>query len=436
MGAARSGMAVAGLLSKKGARVFISDSGKPENVAMELIQLEKSEIGYEFNGHSDRATDADMAVLSPGIPVSSDIVQNFYRNNIPVYSEIEVAFWYNQSSLIAVTGSNGKTTTVSLIGEMLKKQNPDALIAGNIGQAFSEYVLKTQKEQWSVVELSSFQLETIDKFKADITVILNFAPNHLDRYNSYDDYLKAKWRITKNLTEKELLIYNADDEKLLSWVKKLHIPVLGFSTQSINETGAGLREDTIYLFGNKFIGTAELALKGIHNYMNVMAAVLAASKSGITNEHIIEVLKDFRGVEHRLEEVAVINGVTYINDSKATTVESLMMALRSFNQPVVLIAGGKDKGSDFGRLNALVKEHVKAVVLIGSAAAKIRANWDNLKPVYVAETMQHAVNKAADLADRNEIVLLSPACASFDMFSNYEQRGQIFKQHVMELKGL
>lgn len=434
LGAARSGLAAAKMLSKSGARVFISDCGLPKDLKDRMQSLDLHNVLFETGMHSEKAYNADFAVLSPGIAVSSDIVQKLYKKQIPVYSEVEAAFWFNKSSMIAVTGSNGKTTTVTLIGEMLRKMNPQSIVAGNIGQAFSEFVLESKKGQWSVVELSSFQLETIDSFKPDVAVILNFAPNHLDRYDSYEDYLKAKWRITKNLTEKEVLIYNADDENLKSRIRNSNSPAIGFSTKSINETGAGYFQDAIYLYGEKFISITEIALKGLHNYMNIMAAILAAQKAGVDLQDMRDVLKEFKGVEHRLEKVTVIDGKTFINDSKATTVESLMYALQSFDMPIVLIAGGKDKGSDFSRLNKLIHKNVKALVLIGTAAEKMKKNWQEIKPVHMAATLKEAVEKASALAEKNEVVLLSPACASFDMFANYEDRGAKFKHFVHELE--
>lgn len=432
LGAARSGISAAKMLVERKAKVFVSDNGIPEPENIKI--MERLNIKYESGGHTERAYQADMAVLSPGIPVVSSTVNDFYSKNIPVYSEIEAAYWFNYSPLIAVTGSNGKTTTTTLIGEMLRKEDPAAIVAGNIGQPFSEFVNHSGKNHWAVVELSSFQLETIDTFKPDIAVVLNFAPNHLDRYNSYEDYLKAKWRITKNLVEEDMFIYNRDDEKLNAWSDKLDISKQSFSISSINEYGAGFDGNSIFLFGKKLIDTAEIALKGVHNYMNVMAAVLAANHTGISLDNICSVLKEFKGVEHRLEQVAEINSILFVNDSKATTVESLMYALQSFERPVILIAGGKDKGSDFSRLNHLIKKHVKLLILIGTAAKDMKNQWQNIKPVLLADTMQNAVEQAFRSAEKNDVVLLSPACASFDMFDNFEDRGNQFKKCVSDLK--
>ncbi|NOG46382.1 MAG: UDP-N-acetylmuramoyl-L-alanine--D-glutamate ligase [Calditrichaeota bacterium] len=431
LGAARSGIAAARMLMKHGASVFVSDSASPEKRALDIEQLNKDEIEFELGQHSHRVYEADCAVLSPGIPVVSGVVQAFYKKNIPVYAEVEAAWWLNKSPVIGVTGSNGKTTTTSLIGEMLRQKDSGAIVAGNIGQPFSEYVDNSNKERWAVIELSSFQLETVSNFAPKIAVVLNFAPNHLDRYPSYEAYLEAKWRITQNMDEDDLLVYNADDEKLSQWASKIQSPKLSFAVGRENAEGAAYRNNAIYLFGKKLIDEDEIVLQGIHNYMNVMAAALAANKAGIGNEQICAVLKTFSGIEHRLEKVAEIDNVLYVNDSKATTVESLYFALQSFKTPIVLIAGGKDKGSDFSKLNKLIAENVKELVLIGTAADKMAYAWQGIKPANKEKSMKDAVQRAAQIAEEGDVVLLSPACASFDMFSDYEERGRQFKETVL-----
>lgn len=434
LGAARSGIAAAIMLAKKGAQVFVSDAGDPSKLTEKLNKLAAHNIEYEAGQHSEKIYDADMIVLSPGIAVASDIVQSCIKKAIKVYSEIEAASWFNNSPVIAVTGSNGKTTTTTLIGEMLHQNDKDAIVAGNIGQAFSEFVENSAKDRWAVVELSSFQLETIDSFKPDVAVVLNFAPNHLDRYASYDDYLKAKWRITKNLNADDLLVYNADDQKLSDWAANLDVKKLSFKVGTENPDGAAYHNDAIWLFSEKILDTDKIILSGIHNYMNIMAACLAVYKTGVSYEVMRNVLQQFKGVEHRLELVRVVNGVRYINDSKATTVESLFYALQSYKDPIVLIAGGKDKGSDFTRLNDLIITNVKHLVLIGVAADKMEKAWHNLKPLSKAGSLQEAVLTAQKTADENDVVLLSPACASFDMFSDYEDRGRQFKNIVNALE--
>jgi UDP-N-acetylmuramoylalanine--D-glutamate ligase len=430
LGAARSGIAVAKLLHKAGASVFVSDSASADNKTSEASELKQAGIKFEFEQHSPIAHEAELVVLSPGISMQSELVQSFIKRNVPVLSEIEIAYWFCESPIIAVTGSNGKTTTTTLIGEMLKKKYPQAIVAGNIGTAFSEYVEDSSPENWAVIEVSSFQLETIDTFHPKQAVVLNFAPNHLNRYDGYEDYLKAKWRITKNLLEEDILIYNAADRKLSEWANLIECKLQGFNIKGVENHAAYYSDDTIFINDEKLAGTEEIKIRGKHNYMNVMAASLAALNAGVSREQICEVLKSFEGVEHRLEFVAIKNGITYVNDSKATTVESLGYALQSFNEPIILITGGQDKGSDFTQLNDLICENVKAIVLIGTSAEKMINAWRSLVPIYKEDSLMDAVNKATDLAEEKNTVLLSPACASFDMFKDYEDRGRQFKQLV------
>lgn len=433
LGAARSGVAVARLLHKAGARVFVSDQASIESKAQEAAELHQAGIDFEFGGHSAKIYDAQMVVLSPGIPVRSQVVRPFLEKNIPVLSEVEIAFWFCKAPIIGVTGSNGKTTTTTLIGDMLRKKYSDAIVAGNIGQAFSEFAELSNERSWAVVELSSFQLETIDTFHPRQAVVLNFAPNHLNRYDSYEDYLKAKWRITKNISAQDHLIYNAADPLLADWTGKIDCKKQGFHIDGDQSHAAFCFNDALFVNHEKFIETKEIILRGKHNYMNAMAAILAASNAGVNHSHIKEVLRTFRGVEHRLEEVAVKNGITYINDSKATTVESLSYALQSFENPVILIAGGQDKGSDFSTVNKMISAHVKNIILIGSAASKMEQAWQGLKPIYREASLQDAVIRARSLAREKDMVLLSPACASFDMFNDYEDRGRQFKKIVESL---
>ncbi len=428
LGAARSGIAAARLLKERGALVFVSDMAAAEEKAAEKKNLEQAGIEYEFGQHSGRVFQSDAIILSPGIPYASNVVQSAARRNIAVYSEIEAAYWFNRSPLIGVTGSNGKTTTTSLIGEMLRRQDPEAIVAGNIGSAFSDHVGQSAPGRWAVVELSSFQLETIDRFRPDVAVVLNFSPNHLNRYHSYEAYQQAKWRITLNQTEEDLIVHNADDVLLGPRVERHVARKAGFSLKV--ETDAFYRDNALYLRGTKLIDTADMALSGGHNYMNALAAALAADAAGVSREDIAAVLRTFAGLEHRLEKVRELDGVLYVNDSKATTLESLSWALQSFDRPVILIAGGQDKGSTFTRINPLIRDHVKALVLIGMAAEKMAASWQELAPVTRAGSLEDAVTAARDLAQKGDVVLLSPACASFDMFRDYEQRGKLFKKIV------
>jgi UDP-N-acetylmuramoylalanine--D-glutamate ligase len=432
-GAARSGIAAAKLLKTMGASVFISDSAPEDHKQSELETLRKLDIRYEFGGHSDKVYTADLAVLSPGIPKTIAVIQKMNTLNIPVYSELEVAFWYCKSPVIAITGSNGKTTTTTLLGEMLRVQMPNAIVAGNIGDAFSEYVLDSNQSEWAAVEVSSFQLETTDTFHPQIVVLLNLAPNHLDWYKSYDDYIDAKMLILRNLEPEDHLIYNGDDPILTKRVETCPAQKIAFAVGS-NSAQAVLRENGIFLHNEFLINTPDIRLNGVHNYKNAMAAALAAHQAGIERDAICTVLSTFRGVEHRLEYVATIKGVNFINDSKATTIESLGVALTSFQSPIILIAGGKDKGSDYSKLNHLVAKNVQHAILIGSAKEKIASSWHDLIPVHKVDTLEMAIEQAFTLAQSGENVLLSPACSSFDMFSDYEDRGRKFKNSVLELK--
>jgi UDP-N-acetylmuramoylalanine--D-glutamate ligase len=434
LGAARSGLAAAKLLSKYRARVFVSDRAEKENKTEEIKILEGLGIPFEFGIHSDQIYNADFIVLSPGISPSTPLVQGIRKKGIPIFSELEIASWFYSRPIIGITGSNGKTTTTTLAGHMLRQQFPEAIIAGNIGTPFSGEVCNHEAAACAVVEISSFQLETIESFHPSVAVILNLAPNHLDWYKSYEEYVTAKMRILMNLTQKDTVIYNGDDTLLSAKVQTSPARKLRFSAHD-QQADAYLKDDSLYISHSRLLPLSDIKLPGMHNYMNAMAAGLAAKCIGGSEEQIIRVLVTFRGVEHRLEFVATINGITFINDSKATTTESLAVALASFNSPVILIAGGKDKGSDFSRLNTLLKKTVRQVILIGAAREKMTASWQGLIPLSTADNLAEAVTSAYHLARTGDTVLLSPACASFDMFKDFEDRGKQFKQEVHKLKG-
>ena len=430
LGAARSGIAAAELLSKQNAKVFVSDNANNESKVEEQKILKGLGIPFEFGNHSDKIFESDFIVLSPGIPVASSVVQKIISKSIPVFSEIEIASWYCRSPFIAITGSNGKTTTTTLVGEMLKLEQPNRIQAGNIGDPFAAQVLNSTKDNWGVIEVSSFQLETIAEFHPKVAVILNLAPNHLDRYDgNYEKYVTAKLRILNNLTRDEFIIFNLDDGLLFDKVKQFESKKISFSVNN-KSANAYLNKSDIIIENEVLINTKEIKLNGIHNYMNIMAAALASHIAGISNESIVKVLKEFAGVEHRLEFVRELNSIRYVNDSKATTVESLAVALQSFDNPIVLIAGGKDKGSDFSKLNNLIEKFTREVILIGTAKEKISKSWASIKPVHFADTLKNAVQLATKVAHEKDTVLLSPACASYDMFNDYEDRGRQFKTIV------
>ena len=432
LGAARSGLAAAELALSLGARVFVSDNAMEKDKRKQINILKGLGIPFEFGGHSNRIYSADFVVLSPGIPQNSDIVQSIQQKGIPVLSEIEFAFRFCKSPVIAVTGSNGKTTTTTLIGEMLKKQMPEAIMAGNIGSPFSLYVLNSKSDSWAAVEVSSFQLETIEKFHPRIAIILNLSPNHLDWYETYDEYVTAKLRIIMNLDPDDFIIYDGDDPGLADLIRQSPAHKLKFSART-ERSEAFIRDDKILFFNREFIATDEIVLKGLHNYKNIMAAGLACLQAGISYENIKDVLRKFAGVEHRLEHVVSINDIHFINDSKATTLESLAVALKSFKTPILLIAGGKDKGVDYSTVNSILENNVRQVFLIGTAREKIAQAWEKVVPVSKYDSLEAAVKSAFDIADQDENILLSPACSSFDMFKDFEDRGKKFKEIVKKL---
>jgi UDP-N-acetylmuramoylalanine--D-glutamate ligase len=433
LGAARSGIAAAELLAKLDAKVFVSDSASKDNKIDEIDLLEGLGILFEFGQHSEKVFESDFVVLSPGIPVASSIVQNILKKNIAVLSEIEIAAWFCKSPMIAVTGSNGKTTTTTLIGEMLITEQPERILAGNIGDPFAAQVIESTKDSWAVIEVSSFQLETINEFHPKVAAILNLAPNHLDRYDGrYEKYVDAKLKILKNINSSDYVIYNLDDDLLSEKIRENKSQKISFSAKN-KKANAYLNDSDLVINNEVLININEIKINGIHNYMNIMAAALAAQIAGISNDSIRKVLREFAGVEHRLEFVRELKGIQYVNDSKATTVESLAVALQSFNYPIVLIAGGKDKGSDFSKLNNLIEKFTREVILIGAAKEKISKSWVSLRHVHFADTLEDAVQLATKIAKEKDTVLLSPACASFDMFSDYEERGRQFKNIVNSL---
>lgn len=441
-GAARSGVAVAKLLKDKGAIPFVTDAGsiKPEFAA----QLSAESIEFEQNQHSGKALNGDFLVLSPGVPTSSTIAQHYLKAEKGVYSEIEAASWFNQSPVVAVTGSNGKTTVANWLAHTWKVASKKHVLAGNIGTAFSDYIDETAKNVDVLLEVSSFQLDHIDQFKPDVSIILNITADHLDRYqNDFKLYAKSKLRITENQDDSNWFIYNGDDPVLSDHAnelsKKENSPhLLAFSSDREMPNGAFIRDGNLILkINNKeeqLMQIGEIGLSGKHNLQNGMATALAARASEIKNEFIRESLKTFEGVAHRLEHVRTLKGVRYVNDSKATNINAVWYALDSFNMPIVLILGGRDKGNDWTILEHQVREKVHSIVAIGEAKEAIKNQLGGVAPNYFeADTMKQAVKLARKKAKRGEVVLLSPACSSFDMFENYEHRGNEFKQAVLDL---
>jgi UDP-N-acetylmuramoylalanine--D-glutamate ligase len=442
IGAARSGLAAARMLKKQGADVYVSDASEiREEVKSEL---DSDHIEYEENRHTSRARHVEMAVVSPGVPDKASIIKYYQREGIPIYSEIEAASWFNKSPIIAVTGSNGKTTVTSWMAHVWKTAGKSFLLAGNIGRAFSDVIDDTQPGTMAILEVSSFQLDHIYSFRPEISVILNITPDHLDRYdNSFNKYADSKIRILENQQADDIFIYNRDDPLLSDKIRsvknrEIHPRLLSFSIENEVEEGAFIRNNQIIIKINDaeeiLMNTSEVGLPGRHNLHNGLATALAARISEIKSESIRESLRTFEGVEHRLELVRILDGVKYINDSKATNINAVWFALDSFNMPIVLILGGRDKGNDYNELISQIREKVHTVIAIGEAREAIKNQIGEVVPNFEeADTLEDAVKIGYTKAKRGEIVLLSPACSSFDMFEDYEHRGRVFKTAVLNL---
>ncbi|MEM6783510.1 MAG: UDP-N-acetylmuramoyl-L-alanine--D-glutamate ligase [Bacteroidota bacterium] len=470
VGAARSGLAAAKLFAAKGADVFLTEQGVlPGAVAADLTARG---IAYEDDGHTARALNAEVVVVSPGVPTEAPLIQEALKQDLPVYSEVEAASWFANGPIAAITGTNGKTTTTSLLGHIVQQsiaQNDAApsgrrvAIAGNIGRAFADAALEADgAETTYVLEVSSFQLDHVATFRPKAAVLLNVTPDHLNRYqHSYERYVAAKLRLFESQQPGDWLIYNHDDalvrDHALRIARDKGMTPYAFSIDSEVERGAFVRDDQIVLrlpdttasasaqptdstaspsslTDYVLMDTRDLALRGRHNLYNSLAAAITARAIEIRSDVIRESLMSFEGVPHRLETVRSVGGVRFVNDSKATNVNAVWYALESFSEPIVLIAGGRDKGNDYEPIKALVKERVKAVIGLGESGDKVLLELGDLADTSArAYTMEEAVQYARLLADPSDVVLLSPACASFDMYANYEERGDDFKRLVHSL---
>jgi len=438
LGGGESGVGSAILGRKEGFDVFLSDFGPIKEKYQSV--LDHHEIPREEKRHTkELILNADLIIKSPGIPEKAEIMKMIRSKNIPVVSEIEFAGRYTRAKKICITGSNGKTTTTLLTWHLLKKAGLNAGLAGNVGKSFAWQVAEEHFDYY-VIELSSFQLDDMYDFKADLAILMNITPDHLDRYDyRMENYVDSKFRIIRNQTENDFFIYCADDPIIMEELKKRK-PVsrcLPFSLSPLSGDGAGIKENRliINLNQNQFsMSILDLALQGKHNAYNSMAAGISGMVLEIRNDRIRESLTDFQGVEHRLERFLKVHGIEFINDSKATNINSTWYALESMNHQVVWIAGGIDKGNDYSMLMELVREKVKAIVCLGIDNSKIHKAFDGIvRNIVDTTSMAEAVKSAYYLARNGDIVLLSPACASFDLFENYEDRGRQFKQEVRNL---
>ena len=438
LGAGESGVGAAILAKSKGFDVFVSDKGQITSSYAKI--LNDYNISFEEGKHSEeRILIAQEVVKSPGIPDSAPLIKKLVSLDIPVISEIEFAGRYSEAKMICITGSNGKTTTTMLIYHMLKKAGINVGLAGNVGHSLARQVAENDFTHY-VVELSSFQLDGMQRFKADIGILMNITPDHLDRYDyKMENYINSKFKILQNQTKNDAFIFCQDDEIITKELKQISIQVqkYPFSIYECLPKGASLKNDDLIIKNeniNLNMKQKELSLKGKHNTYNSMAAGIAGSILGIRNEVIRESLSDFKGVEHRLEKLAHIRGVDFINDSKATNINSTWYALESMDDETVWIVGGVDKGNDYSELMDLVKEKVKAIVCLGVDNSKIHEAFDGvINTIVDTDSMQDAVKIAVELANEEATVLLSPACASFDLFKSYEDRGEQFKDEVKKL---
>jgi len=437
VGMARTGIATAKFLKAKDSLVTTTEV-KPEEEMREAAQeLKGMDLSTEWGSHQTATfLKQDLIVVSPGVDLSMDPIQEAIRHGVRVISEIELAYHFIHAPILAITGTNGKTTTTLLLGEMLKEDGRRVGVGGNVGEPLVLFADGGDRWEVLVVEISSFQLEAIENFRPRISVLLNITEDHLDRYSSYNDYIQAKVRIFANQNSGDLVVLNKDDPIVMQSGEKAKAKKILFSMHERLEEGAFSNGKTISL---RFEGKGEeyslhkTPLKGVHNVENMMAALTAARIFGCSKKAVQNVLDRFKGLEHRLEFVREIGGVRFYNDSKGTNVGSVVKSLQSFSEPVVLIAGGKDKNGDLSPLKGLVQKQVKRLVLLGEAKGRMNHELGGLTDTVMAETMEEAVSLARQKARRGEVVLLSPACSSFDMFKDYKERGKVFKEAVLKI---
>jgi UDP-N-acetylmuramoylalanine--D-glutamate ligase len=442
VGLGKSGLAAALFLRRRGAQITVSDVRSAEALAKDIPGLLDEGIMVEAGGHGLLTfRRQDLIVVSPGVPLNTPELAQVRSFGLPVIGELELAARFLKGRIVAITGSNGKTTTTALLGEILKDAGIPTLVGGNIGVPVVGLIDESTDETWSVLEVSSFQLESTDQFHPSIAVILNITPDHLDRHGSFENYAQAKERIFAAQNEHDFVVLNADNARAAEASSRSAARVYWFSVEHPVKQGAWLAQGSVVYrpaqgaAAEKVMPLSGIPLKGAHNVENVLAAVVAARLAGAPAHAIRRAIESFQAVEHRLEFVATVNGVEFYNDSKATNVDATAKAIAAFQSGIHLILGGKDKGSDYTQLTQLLRARVRAVYTIGSAAAKIESELRGVVSIHSCETLDNAVNAAAAAARPGEVVLLAPACSSFDQFENYEHRGRIFKELVGERRG-
>ncbi|MEQ8712170.1 MAG: UDP-N-acetylmuramoyl-L-alanine--D-glutamate ligase [Cyclobacteriaceae bacterium] len=440
LGAGESGVGAALLAKARGYDYLLSDAGK---IALRFQkEIRENQLNHEQEGHSeDEVLSADLIVKSPGIPDKAPLIRKAVEKGIPVISEIEFAYRHIDKSkrIIAITGTNGKTTTTLLTHHLCKACGYNAALGGNIGHSFARLAVDDNHDYY-VLEVSSFQLDGIDSFKPDIAILLNITPDHLDRYDyQFEKYVSSKFRIIRNMGKEEVFIYFSDNQPVVQELNRRNVEASLFAISLLNpiQKGGYLEQDhLVFKFeqDTKKIPTSEVTLIGKHNMINTIASVLSLMQIGAPLQRIVKGLKSFVNAPHRLEEVAEISGVRYVNDSKATNTDAVFYALDGIEQPIIWIAGGVDKGNDYSSLDKLVKRKVKALVCMGKDNSKLMDHYGERVPAVSTASLKKAIKEATALAEKGDLVLLSPACASFDLFKNYEDRGDQFREEVLALR--
>ncbi len=438
IGMARSGMAVARLALRRGGKPYVSDSALESKVLSQTVELTKLGISYETGGHTERLLQSDYIIVSPGVPLSLEILQQARTRGIPVFSELEFGSWVCRGKIIAITGTNGKTTTTTLIGDILKAAGHEAFICGNIGLPLSEIADQINDNAYAVVEASSFQLETIADFKPHVALLLNLTSDHLDWHGGFENYKKAKYRITENQNADNYFIVNKGDAEISSDNPASSARKIYFSTVPLIESDIVVRDGSLCVKKDgqlvQVLSAKDILIPGPHNLQNAAAALAVGVALGLSLSTVALVLKRFPGVEHRLERAGRVAGVNFINDSKATNVDSVCYALKSVEQPIVLICGGRDKGGSYAPMIEAGRGKVKGLIAIGEAKEKIFVALAKSFSTQFASSLEEAVITAFELAMPGDTVLLSPGCSSFDMFENFEHRGRAFKAAVAGLR--
>ncbi len=433
LGGGESGVGAALLAKKQGFDVFLSDGGKLKDDNKR--ELTDAAIDFEEGQHTEaRIMAADEIIKSPGVPEKAEIMKHVRAKGIHVISEIEFAARYTKSRLIGITGANGKTTTTLLTHHLLSQNGVKAELAGNIGTSLARKVALDVVPDWFVIELSSFQLDGMYDTRLDIAILTNITPDHLDRYEyKFENYIRSKFRVVQNQTSRENFIFNTDDPVSSEWIGSVNVGGAAHRVSTKNTERAYAR-DGVIISNTLKINVSELPIKGLHNTYNTMQAVVAAQIAGVSDEGIIQALKTFKNAEHRLEYVRTIDGVDFVNDSKATNVDSAWYALECQTKPVVWIAGGTDKGNDYTTLLPLVRQKVRALVCLGLDNAKLFSSFQDVVPVYETKSIAACIDRCRELAEPGDVVLLSPCCASFDLFTSYINRGNLFKEYILSIK--